>query len=42
MVADEGLDFLKAQRGRHFDPKCVDAFLGDQSKIQKVYSELAD
>jgi response regulator RpfG family c-di-GMP phosphodiesterase len=38
----EGIDFLKSQRGKHFDPKCVDAFLADQSKIDAIYSELRD
>jgi len=38
----EGIDFLKSQRGRHFDPKCVDAFLADPSKIEAIYSELRD
>jgi two-component system response regulator RpfG len=38
----EGIDFLKSQRGKHFDAKCVDAFLADQTKIDAIYSELAD
>ena len=38
----EGIDFLKSQRGKHFDPKCVDAFLADQTKIDGIYSELRD
>ena len=38
----EGIDFLKGQRGKHFDPKCVDAFLADQKKIDGIYSELRD
>ena len=39
---DEGLEFVKAQRGKHFDPKCVDAFLADRSKIEAIYEELKD
>jgi two-component system response regulator RpfG len=39
---DEGIDFLKSQRGKHFDPKCTDAFLADPAKIEAIYSELAD
>src|SRR5436190_10847808 len=35
---DEGIDFLKSQRGKHFDGKCVDAFLADRSKIEAIYS----
>lgn len=38
----EGVDFLRSQRGKHFDPKCVDAFLADQTKIDAIYSELRD
>src|SRR5258705_9087668 len=37
---EEAIDFLKAQRGKHFDPKCVDAFLADQTKIDAIYSQL--
>ena len=29
---EEGIDYLKGQRGKHFDPRCVDAFLADRSK----------
>ena len=39
---EEGLDFLKAQRGKHFDPKCVDAFLADRSKTEAILTELKD
>ena len=39
---DEGFDFLRSQRGKHFDPKCVDAFLADRAKIEAIYSELKD
>ncbi len=39
---EEGLEFLKSQRGKHFDPKCVDAFLADRTKIDAVFSALRD
>jgi two-component system response regulator RpfG len=39
---EEAIEFLRAQRGKHFDPKCFDAFLADQSKIDAIYSELRD
>jgi len=39
---DEGIDFLRSQRNKHFDPKCVDAFLADRTRIEAIYSELAD
>src|SRR5436190_491318 len=38
----EGIDYLKAQRGRHFDPRCVDAFLADPNKIDAIIKELGD
>jgi len=38
----EGVDYLKAQRGRHFDPRCVDAFLADPTKIEGIIKELGD
>jgi len=40
--ADEGIEFLKSQRDRHFDPTCIDAFLSDRSAIDTVLRELAD
>src|SRR5213596_3677843 len=39
---DEGIEFLKTQRGRHFDPRTVDAFLADRSRIETVLREFAD
>jgi two-component system, response regulator RpfG len=39
---EEGIEFLKSQRGRHFDPTCVDAFLSDRSAIETVLREFAD
>jgi two-component system response regulator RpfG len=39
---DEGIDYLKDQRGKHFDPRCVDAFLADRNKIQAIVEELGD
>ncbi len=39
---DEGITYLKGQRGKHFDPKCVDAFLADPSKVRGIWEELAD
>jgi two-component system response regulator RpfG len=38
----EGIDYLKTQRGRHFDPRCVDAFLADPNKIEGIIKELGD
>jgi len=35
-------NFLKGQRGKHFDPTCIDAFLGDRIKIQGIIEEFGD
>jgi len=39
---DEGIAYLRNQRGKHFDPTCVDAFLADPAKIEVIRRELAD
>jgi two-component system response regulator RpfG len=38
----EGLEYLKSQRSRHFDPRCVDAFLGDHARIEAILAEYGD
>jgi two-component system response regulator RpfG len=38
----EGVEFLKSQRGRHFDPRCIDAFLADPKKVEAILSEYGD
>src|SRR5512144_1909490 len=39
---DEGVSHLKSQRGKHFDPSCIDAFLSDRSAVETVMREFAD
>ena len=39
---EESIDFVKAQRGKHFDPTCVDAFLADKTKIAAIIEEFGD
>jgi two-component system response regulator RpfG len=39
---DEGIDFLRSQRGKHFDPPCVDAFVADRARIQAISDEFGD
>jgi two-component system response regulator RpfG len=39
---DEGVSYLKSQRGKQFDPTCVDAFLADITKVEAILRELAD
>ncbi len=39
---DDALSYLTANRGKHFDPACVDAFLSQISKITLVQQQLRD
>src|SRR5436190_18659839 len=39
---DEGIEYLKAQRGRHFDARCVDAFLADRTRVQTILDQFGD
>ena len=38
----EALDYIKAQRGKHFDPRLVDAFLGVSERVLEVQRDLQD
>ena len=38
----EAFEFLRKQRGRHFDPHLVDAFVGVQSVVERIQGELRD
>jgi two-component system response regulator RpfG len=38
----QGISYLKTQRGKHFDPSCIDAFLADATKVESIHRELAD
>ena len=39
---EQALEFLGAQRGRHFDPQLVDAFFGVRGEVQRIQRELRD
>ena len=39
---DQGVAYLKSQRGKHFDPTCIDAFLADPTRVEAIRSSLAD
>ncbi|MBB5019003.1 putative two-component system response regulator [Chitinivorax tropicus] len=39
---EQALDFLKAQRGQHFDPACLDAFFDSWEAINEVRIRLQD
>jgi putative two-component system response regulator len=40
--AEEAFGYLRKQRGRHFDPHLVDAFLGVENDVARVHRELGD
>jgi two-component system, response regulator RpfG len=39
---EDAADYLLCERGRHFDNRCVDAFLSDWSRIEAIALTLAD
>jgi two-component system response regulator RpfG len=41
-TSEESLAYLTANRGSHFDPVCVDAFVAQIDKIHNIQQELAD
>jgi len=38
----DALTYLREQRGKHFDPHCVDAFLSQLGRALEVYHDLSD
>jgi two-component system response regulator RpfG len=38
----DALDYIRAQRGKHFDPRLADAFLGMSEKVLEVQRDLQD
>jgi len=41
-TVEEGIDHVKSQRGKHFDPRCVDAFFADMAKVEDIRSTFKD
>ncbi|ARJ64307.1 two-component system response regulator [Magnetospirillum sp. ME-1] len=39
---EKAVAFLEEQRGRHFDPACVDAFLSDLDEVLRIKAEFRD
>jgi two-component system response regulator RpfG len=37
--SEEAFEFLRAQRGKHCDPRLVDAFLGAREQVQRVQQQ---
>ncbi len=40
--SEDAMDYLTTQVGRHFDPRCVEAFLSDHSRVFEVQRQLPD
>ena len=40
--SEEAFAFLRQQRGKHFDPHLVDAFIGVQGEVERIHRELRD
>ncbi len=41
-TSEEAFEFLRQQRGKHFDPHLVDAFIGVQGEVERIHRELRD
>ncbi|MDQ6620851.1 MAG: response regulator [Pseudomonadota bacterium] len=39
---DEGIEHVRSQRGKHFDPVCVDAFFADMGRVEEIRSTFKD
>jgi two-component system response regulator RpfG len=40
--SEEAFEFLRQQRGKHFDPHLVDAFTGVQGEVERIQRELRE
>jgi two-component system response regulator RpfG len=38
--SEEAFEYLRQQRGKHFDPQLVDAFIGVQGEVEQIQREL--
>jgi two-component system response regulator RpfG len=41
-TVEEGLAYLQGQKGKHFDPRCVEAFVSGEAKIREIRQKFAD
>jgi two-component system response regulator RpfG len=39
---DQAFDYLMSQRGKHFDPRLVEAFVGSRDEVARIQSEWRD
>lgn len=38
----DSITYVRKQRGQHFDPDCIDAFIGQMDTVIEIYSNLRD
>ena len=41
-TVDEGFEYLNAQKGKHFDPRCVEAFMSAEERVREIQAQFAD
>jgi two-component system response regulator RpfG len=41
-TVDDGFEYLNAQKGKHFDPRCVEAFMSAEERVREIQTQLAD
>jgi putative two-component system response regulator len=41
-TVEEGFAYLESQKGKHFDPRCVEAFIAGEAKVREIWQEYAD
>ena len=39
---EEGFAYLESQKGKHFDPRCVEAFLSGAERVREIQRQYAD
>ncbi len=39
---EEGIEYLNAQKGKHFDPRCVEAFMSAVERVREIQAQFAD
>jgi two-component system, response regulator RpfG len=39
---EEGFAYLQGQKGKHFDPRCVEAFISGEARVREIRQQYAD
>jgi HD-GYP domain-containing protein (c-di-GMP phosphodiesterase class II) len=39
---EEGFAYLESQKGKHFDSRCVDAFISGAQKVREIQKQYGD